>query len=279
MSRQVLLRNAWLGTSAIGVVLGTVMSCGLATADDDRDHGVKTKTPIKHLIVLIGENWTFDSVYATYKPKHGQTVANLLSSGIMIIVRQARAERSAFPPIPDKSAVSVEVFHRCDGDRRQDAPTSNRRPRRASQIAEHRLCADSRRAVSNQGQAPFDRNSRPGCAAADDRALPRSARSRAVADGRLGAADVHDRHPRRPTRRASATAFSRSPARRSDTTATAATWCIGCTTCGSNRTAMSSMRRPHNPSGCSNDLYPFVGVARNDGSGQQCDGLLEHAKR
>jgi len=43
----------------------------------------ETKTPIKHVIVIIGENRTFDHVFATYKPKSGQTVSNLLSKGIV----------------------------------------------------------------------------------------------------------------------------------------------------------------------------------------------------
>ncbi|HZW81248.1 MAG TPA: alkaline phosphatase family protein [Candidatus Deferrimicrobiaceae bacterium] len=40
-------------------------------------------TPIQHVIVIIGENRTFDHVYGTFKPKSGQTVANLLSKGIV----------------------------------------------------------------------------------------------------------------------------------------------------------------------------------------------------
>jgi phospholipase C len=40
-------------------------------------------TPIKHVIVIIGENRSFDHVYATYVPKRGQTVSNLLSRGII----------------------------------------------------------------------------------------------------------------------------------------------------------------------------------------------------
>ncbi len=43
----------------------------------------KTTSPVKHLIVIIGENRTFDHVFATYKPKNGQTVDNLLSKGIV----------------------------------------------------------------------------------------------------------------------------------------------------------------------------------------------------
>jgi phospholipase C len=42
-----------------------------------------TTTPIKHVIVIIGENRTFDHVYATYQPKQGETVSNLLSKGIV----------------------------------------------------------------------------------------------------------------------------------------------------------------------------------------------------
>src|SRR5438876_9974704 len=41
------------------------------------------KTPIRHLIVVIGENMSFDNLYGTYEPPPGQTVANLLSNGIV----------------------------------------------------------------------------------------------------------------------------------------------------------------------------------------------------
>ncbi len=42
-----------------------------------------TRTPIKHVIVIVGENRTFDHLFATYKPKHGESVDNLLSKGIV----------------------------------------------------------------------------------------------------------------------------------------------------------------------------------------------------
>src|ERR1700754_830255 len=47
--------------------------------DDSNDD--RTNTPIKHVILLIGENRTFDHVYATYTPPKGQSVHNLLSEG------------------------------------------------------------------------------------------------------------------------------------------------------------------------------------------------------
>ena len=44
----------------------------------------KTATPIKHVIVIIGENRTFDHLFATYKPVNkGEIVLNLLSEKII----------------------------------------------------------------------------------------------------------------------------------------------------------------------------------------------------
>ncbi len=40
-------------------------------------------SPIQHVIIIIGENRSFDHVFATYVPKHGETVSNLLSKGIV----------------------------------------------------------------------------------------------------------------------------------------------------------------------------------------------------
>jgi phospholipase C len=42
-----------------------------------------TKSPIKHVVVIIGENRSFDHVFATYQSKAGNTVWNLLSEGIV----------------------------------------------------------------------------------------------------------------------------------------------------------------------------------------------------
>jgi phospholipase C len=50
--------------------------------DDDNHHGA-TETPIKHVIVLIGENRTFDHLFATYVSPSGDHVRNLLSEHII----------------------------------------------------------------------------------------------------------------------------------------------------------------------------------------------------
>ncbi len=43
----------------------------------------KAQTPIEHVIVVVGENRTFDNLYGVYQPPKGQTVWNLLSRGIV----------------------------------------------------------------------------------------------------------------------------------------------------------------------------------------------------
>jgi phospholipase C len=53
----------------------------------------QTATPIKHVIVIIGENRSFDHVFATYVPQRGQTVHNLLSEGII----KLDAHKNAIP--------------------------------------------------------------------------------------------------------------------------------------------------------------------------------------
>ena len=48
-----------------------------------QEGGGNTASPIQHVIVLIGENRTFDHLFATYVPKRGEFVKNLLSEGIV----------------------------------------------------------------------------------------------------------------------------------------------------------------------------------------------------
>jgi phospholipase C len=40
-------------------------------------------TPIEHLVVVVGENLSFDNLFATWRPPEGERVANLLSAGIV----------------------------------------------------------------------------------------------------------------------------------------------------------------------------------------------------
>ena len=56
---------------------------GVPQAQAGTPNDGETASPIKHVIVIIGENRSFDHVFATYVPKSGQTVDNLLSKGIV----------------------------------------------------------------------------------------------------------------------------------------------------------------------------------------------------
>ena len=63
---------------ALATLFGGQVGGSVAFADDH-----DTVTPIKHVIVIIGENRTFDNLYGTYVPRRGQRVLNLLSQGIV----------------------------------------------------------------------------------------------------------------------------------------------------------------------------------------------------
>ena len=59
----------------------------MAQAQSDPDQAVDripTASPIKHVIIIVGENRSFDHLYATYEPKNrNERVLNLLSEGII----------------------------------------------------------------------------------------------------------------------------------------------------------------------------------------------------
>jgi phospholipase C len=59
------------------------LSFGATLAAEAEGRSAQTRTPIKHVIVIIGENRSFDHVFATYQPKNGESVWNLLSEGII----------------------------------------------------------------------------------------------------------------------------------------------------------------------------------------------------
>jgi phospholipase C len=74
-----------LRTSTIALASFAFMSVGQsANTASDPANAFKTATPIKHVIILIGENRGFDHTFGVYKPKgKNQSVSNLLSKGIV----------------------------------------------------------------------------------------------------------------------------------------------------------------------------------------------------
>ena len=88
------------------MTLGPV-AAGQAADNDTGPRLGDPATPIKHVVIIIGENRSFDHVFGLYKPRPGQTVANLLSKGIV------KADGSPGPDFSDtaQSTVSGETSY------------------------------------------------------------------------------------------------------------------------------------------------------------------------
>jgi phospholipase C len=75
------VRTGLVSASILQLAIGNAFAAGQPT-DPSRDND--TATPIKHVIVIIGENRSFDHVFATYVPKNkDEHVRNLLSEKII----------------------------------------------------------------------------------------------------------------------------------------------------------------------------------------------------
>jgi phospholipase C len=75
------LASLRIGLASVAL-LQLSLGAALASSAESLRAG-QTRTPIKHLIVIIGENRSFDHVFATYVAPNRQRVWNLLSEGIV----------------------------------------------------------------------------------------------------------------------------------------------------------------------------------------------------
>jgi phospholipase C len=71
------LRVAVVGVSLFQFSIGGAVAAALQA------HDTHTRSPIKRVIVLIGENRTFDHIFATYVPRSEDSISNLLSKDII----------------------------------------------------------------------------------------------------------------------------------------------------------------------------------------------------
>ncbi len=78
MSQRNVLLNCFSGLRmGLAAVVAAQLALGGAfasSAQAEEREAERTRTPIKHVIVLIGENRTFDHVFATYKPRKGNSL-------------------------------------------------------------------------------------------------------------------------------------------------------------------------------------------------------------
>src|SRR5499425_2595044 len=114
VSRQLVsLKSRVASVTGIATLVVQLISPAIAAAED---HSRETRTPIQHVIVIIGENRTFDHVFATYKPRKGESIDNLLSKGIVnedgtpgpnfALAAQSSA-------IEDRKSTRLNSSHRC----------------------------------------------------------------------------------------------------------------------------------------------------------------------
>jgi len=277
MSPGIFHRRRW-ESSAVGATLVALMSCGLAAAEDrdaqDAARRVQTATPIKHVIVLIGENRTFDNIYATYKPKHGQSVANLLSRGI--IHEDGIPGPNFFKSLqfqinqPFPATYFIDAGKTAGKTAYQQAPLSPTFPEPNTDGAPQAPGGLS------QGEAPFD-------ASVPDALLPTIEPSIEPEDlGLLRTGATGLPQGATDTRVTNATQLPNGVFRLSGPTLPYDSYTgdmvhrLFHMWQQSDCDVLNATR--DNPSGCLNDLYPFVGVARNDGSGSNAMGFYNMLK-
>jgi hypothetical protein len=81
----ILRRRLFVSGSATALATACLGGSGALAADPDKAvDAINTATPIKHVLIIVGENRSFDHLYATYVPKNrDERVLNLLSERII----------------------------------------------------------------------------------------------------------------------------------------------------------------------------------------------------
>jgi phospholipase C len=261
-------RTHWMLTTALGGVFIVLMSGGPIMADDDDRDAGKTATPIKHVIILIGENRTFDNIYGMYRPRNGQSVSNLLSKGFVNsagdTVLNTKAQQFQVN-LPLSSATYFIDFHATPGKTPYSflplpnvayAPQNPTTPADWTNPNPDLVVA----------QAPFDKGAVP------DSLLPTIEPSFEKEDLgllRLGATGIPMFST--DTRVKNFNALPNGVFQLTGPTLPYSSFTGDMVHRLFHMWQQSDCSRlnatPDNPSGCLNDLYPVVGVARNDGSG------------
>jgi phospholipase C len=99
--------TAWrtrIAAGAFAAVLSVfALTASVQAADPNMPvDAIRTATPIKHVIIIVGENRSFDHLFATYAPSHAQEgILNLLSEGIVNALRHPRTSFCPGASVPD----------------------------------------------------------------------------------------------------------------------------------------------------------------------------------
>jgi acid phosphatase len=274
-------RNRLMLTTAALIALA---ASGTATAGDQQNSGgLATATPIKHLIILIGENHSFDNVYGMFRPRgksvadasgmtvpntqrqQSQSVSNLLSKGIVnssgMTVLNTQAQQF-FIQQPYPSTYFIDSHTTAGKNPYPILPQPNTAylPTAAGGLS--------------QGQGPFDSTD------VLDSLLPTLEPSLEPKDLgllRTGASGLPMFSE--DTRVASASNLPNGSFQITNQVnplpydSYVGDMVHRLFHMWQQSDCSRSNATPDNPSGCLSDLYPFVGVARNDGSGSNSMGF------
>jgi acid phosphatase len=92
--------------TGMALAAATLPCAQQALAEDDAQSA--TATPIKHVIIVVGENHTFDNLFGTYQPQAGQTIDNLLSRKI---VREDGSPGKSFDQAQQLIGTDTDKYH------------------------------------------------------------------------------------------------------------------------------------------------------------------------
>ena len=263
MSQYSLNRNRLMLTTAFGGALIAAMAGLPAAADDENDHrGVRTDTPIKHVIVLIGENRSFDNVYGMYRPGKGESVFNLLSKGIvnstgMTVLNTPAQQDFIQTPYPTQYFIDYHATVGRTPYGNLPQPNTAYAPQAPGGLS--------------QGQGPFD-------STVPDSLLPTIEPSFEMEDlGLLRTGATGLPQYSEDTRVTNASSLPNGAFQLTNSGLPYDSYTGDMVHRLFHMWQQSDCSRANatadNPSGCLNDLYPFVGVARNDGSGGNSMGF------
>ena len=262
--------RALLSSRVAQAVLVTAATTPIAPAVADDN---ATATPIKHVIVLIGENRTFDNIYATYVPKKGQSVDNLLSRGIIYgsgipgpnFVQSLQYQINT----PYPSTYFIDSRNTAGKTPYQQAPATPSFPQ------PNTAYVPSAPGPVSQGQGPFD-------SSVPNPLLPTIEPSFEKSDlglFRTGASGLpmftEDTRVKNASKLVNGSFQITGPTLHYDSYTGDMVHRLFHMWQQSDCDVLNAS--PGNPSGCLNDLYPFVGVNRNDGSGSNAMGFYNMA--
>ena len=257
------LRDRTVVTTAILSLMGNNVYAMDNNAFGDNSNGRRTESPIKHVIVIIGENRTFDHVFATYQPRHGEHVDNLLSKGI---IKKDGSPGPNYAKAAQFSAVDNNIYSISPGQKTPYNNSTNRLQAPGTSYAPQTCYTTVEQAALNG----------PGCLATLSEAArgDYGLRPQDLPLLTTGATGIAGNSP--DTRILNYNNLPNGPyplvtvvpgeATRAFMPPTAAARCIASIRCGKQLDCDVSKATGHNPSGCQADLFPWVEETVSSGS-------------